>query len=1302
MDEEEQRFGDSSDTLNQGTQMVKNTAGNAVNKATSAVKGKASEIGNRAKSNIASAVKEKITGKPQERQKLIVGPVSIARGKMYAAKGQAEKAVGQAQSAMGDATHAIGTATRANAAAIRATGNLLGAALAATGAGGAIKSSADALANNMNQKGINMQAKGVKQREAGYNKIRNANHNIKRGLTLAQTGKDIGSKESSNTNNAIPSGIPSMPNKPNIKEIAKEAVKTKLPKIIILIIVIALIVSFMFAFVFLITTEVKEGKNNEGDNSNVPYVVTSKILKNIVLDKNDSGELEFFVQDEDGNKLYIDQALDDVLDTLKDNNASAYEDLGKNKKQRKEFLKLLIQAEIATQFPDISNGTNRNEVEINNGKITVGDTLSGNVKLQRKDSYGNVTDLKFISQDQFNQMITSGDSNVMNYYTLRKGTTGSSSSSTIVSGDNNIEKVWNFLVGKGYSDEAAAATIGNLMYESGGGPNDIKLNAVEQGNNNEGIGMVQWSYGRKSAFLSFLASKGESWPNDNVATQCEYMLYELENGQWIWTSNGQEYGGQYNISLDEFRTSGNIAEATTSFCAKFERCHLVHSGITTRISYAQSVYNTYHGNGVSSSSASSSSTKKSSTNSSSSSSSSSSKKQSSSNTDEESSDSKSVKSFDNFLFIGDSRYNGIATQLQALGNNVTAIGVDSSTSSEWQPVTNSGSGTIKGRSISLPEEADGVSVMLGVNDLSTSNTQKVLENLHSRYPDAKIYYNSVYHVSSSYSSGSVNASNMNANIDTFNNTMKSFCDENSWAEYIDVTSSLNDENGYLKNADSAGIHLTAGEGQTQLVTNIKNKIIGTTSGLVTSSSSTNGGSTYVIVVANYSTQSIYSVDSYGEYLYSQAYSTNGGSAGTASRFSSSPADEVRQNTSSTMYTTSCIDYQAALKDHTLYFDFLWALFVNSRDRDLVTNLAALAIQTDIDITEYSQVQTVSNTTTSDSGTKTVRNLQGTTVYEDTYRRLNTTTSTSTTVTSKLAITNADTWLLKYENDADNYEEYQAKTKEVVTEKSSDDDEIMKLLRADKTKLNDLYHGAYLVGRMIEDNEKVAFMYDIYQYVLNMALKNKSNYNSIQDLVNIGSFDIATFSSSFGSASGDGGVGGGEENVSGDGYNNIFNVGTRTYKNYKQMQGSWSGSSLAGFPGTTLSRSGCAINSIAVMLSGYGIDMTPGDVNEYAKSTTTPTCHDITLQSLLGKKVSHHMSGNFPLIIQEQLKSGKPCMVRSSFYSSSHYFCILAISEDGTQVYVSDVGGEYVGQGRDGWQPVSFLSRINLEVFTVDE
>ena len=52
------------------------------------------------------------------------------------------------------------------------------------------------------------------------------------------------------------------------------------------------------------------------------------------------------------------------------------------------------------------------------------------------------------------------------------------------------------------------------------------------------------------------------------------------------------------------------------------------------------------------------------------------------------------------------------------------------------------------------------------------------------------------------------------------------------------------------------------------------------------------------------------------------------------------------------------------------------------------------------------------------------------------------------------------------------------------------------------------------------------------------------------------------------------------------------------------------------------------------------------------------------------------------------------MVHTTYYSSGHFLCVLAISDDGSQVYVSDVGGYYEGRNRNGWQPISFLGRFD--------
>lgn len=184
-----------------------------------------------------------------------------------------------------------------------------------------------------------------------------------------------------------------------------------------------------------------------------------------------------------------------------------------------------------------------------------------------------------------------------------------------------------------------------------------------------------------------------------------------------------------------------------------------------------------------------------------------------------SSSSKSSSSVSNFLFIGDSRYNGISDKLKSYG---TAIGVDSSTSKQWQSVISSGSGTVKSTNVSLPSTVSGVSVMLGVNDLSTGDLQSVAEALHTKYPDAIIYINSIYHTNpDKYTGGATNTA-----IDTFNTTMKTYCDGKSWATYIDVTSGL-DENGKLKSSYSSdGLHLTSEEGKKTLVNNIINSLGG--------------------------------------------------------------------------------------------------------------------------------------------------------------------------------------------------------------------------------------------------------------------------------------------------------------------------------------------------------------------------------------------------------------------------------------------------------------------------------------------
>lgn len=159
-------------------------------------------------------------------------------------------------------------------------------------------------------------------------------------------------------------------------------------------------------------------------------------------------------------------------------------------------------------------------------------------------------------------------------------------------GSSNAEKIFHGCVQAGYSEEAAAAIVGNLYQEAGQDANgDINLHAA--GSTGGGIGMVQWSFGRKTAFLQFCERQGQPWPNTSVEVQLNYMLYELSTNQWIWSRNSAEYGADCNISLADFKTCSDIEFATRVFCAKFERCHLWEANLSYRQQMARSAYESY-------------------------------------------------------------------------------------------------------------------------------------------------------------------------------------------------------------------------------------------------------------------------------------------------------------------------------------------------------------------------------------------------------------------------------------------------------------------------------------------------------------------------------------------------------------------------------------------------------------------------------------------------------------------------------------------------------------------------------------
>ena len=130
-------------------------------------------------------------------------------------------------------------------------------------------------------------------------------------------------------------------------------------------------------------------------------------------------------------------------------------------------------------------------------------------------------------------------------------------------GTEEIEKaVWNGLRSAGYNEIATAAAMGNIKHESGFDPS-----LVEKGSG-VGFGLVQWSYGRRTAYEKYARSKGKS-PSD-LNTQIEYLIKELDANSGVWSKASSKYGFG-SLTRNDWANGTNIDTATKAFMCCFER-----------------------------------------------------------------------------------------------------------------------------------------------------------------------------------------------------------------------------------------------------------------------------------------------------------------------------------------------------------------------------------------------------------------------------------------------------------------------------------------------------------------------------------------------------------------------------------------------------------------------------------------------------------------------------------------------------------------------------------------------------------
>ena len=143
-------------------------------------------------------------------------------------------------------------------------------------------------------------------------------------------------------------------------------------------------------------------------------------------------------------------------------------------------------------------------------------------------------------------------------------------------GNTNKDKIWNYLIGQGFSRAAAAGVMGNCELESGYDPN-------AENSSSGAYGIFQWLGGRKDTLFAQATASGRS-AND-LLFQLDYFNWEITVGPE--SDSFSVYGG-LSGGLNEFKQFTDPIAACYSSEESFERSG--GQGMSQRLEYAQAVY----------------------------------------------------------------------------------------------------------------------------------------------------------------------------------------------------------------------------------------------------------------------------------------------------------------------------------------------------------------------------------------------------------------------------------------------------------------------------------------------------------------------------------------------------------------------------------------------------------------------------------------------------------------------------------------------------------------------------------------
>lgn len=171
----------------------------------------------------------------------------------------------------------------------------------------------------------------------------------------------------------------------------------------------------------------------------------------------------------------------------------------------------------------------------------------------------------------------------------------------MLTGKNNEERIWNYLIEKGLSKAGAAGLMGNLNAESALNPKNLQNSyekklgytddsytaAVDNGSyknfvhDSAGYGLAQWTYwSRKQNMLEFARAASKSI--GDLEMQLDFLFKELTEG----------YKAVFNV----LKTATTVRAASDSVLLNYERPADQSEAVKTkRAGYGQTYYNKYAG-----------------------------------------------------------------------------------------------------------------------------------------------------------------------------------------------------------------------------------------------------------------------------------------------------------------------------------------------------------------------------------------------------------------------------------------------------------------------------------------------------------------------------------------------------------------------------------------------------------------------------------------------------------------------------------------------------------------------------------